>query len=263
MGLTAEGSQRSEETPPSTDFRRFAWKSPPLDRKQTSFRIAGEFLPALDERGMQRAAPKQRMCRIRTKFLIKLLHLRENLAHLDNGIHAKVRARAMSRFADRFHLEPDKAPVGKDELKFRELGNDRAVRVEALCKIHRADTGILLVDHAREDHIAAQILFLRFRNGKHTGRETAFHIIGAASIQTTAVDARLMPIGHACHTDRIHVTVEQQGFPAARATRNPHHIRSPRNGFYEVLLPGPQASANPQYSGRSPLLPASQAQGPG
>jgi hypothetical protein len=45
-----------------------------------------------------------------------------------------------------------------------------------------------------------------------------------------------MSIWHACHTDRIHVAVEQQGFPTTRATGNSHDVRSAHHGFHKFYF---------------------------
>src|SRR6476661_11063111 len=115
------------------------------------------------------------------KSLIELLHFGQNFSHLHNSIHTEVRARAMRRFANGFHLKPDKAPMGEDQLKLRELSNDGGIRMETLREVYCADAGIFLIDHAAEDHIAAQVLFFCSCNCQHTGRQATFHIVRTAS----------------------------------------------------------------------------------
>ena len=103
--------------------------------------------------------------------MIEPLDLHQDFSHLGDDIHAKVWARPVSRLPDRFYFEPDKASMCKDQLKFRELGNDRAVRVVALGKIESPYTRVFLVDHLQSN------LTERHRSGR--GGES-----GAAQRQT-------------------------------------------------------------------------------
>src|ERR1043165_4093336 len=133
----------------------------------------------------------------------------------------------MSCFANRFHLEPDKTAMSKNQLELSELSNDGGIGMEALCQSQSARAGILLIHHAHENDIAMQTVLLRFCDGKHARRDTTFHIVGTASIEAPIFDTRLMSVSHTRYTDRVHMPIEQQGFPAARATRNPDHVRAP------------------------------------
>src|ERR1700752_4337720 len=139
----------------------------------------------------------------------------------------------MRGFANCLDLQPDEASMCEDQLKLGKLGDDRAMRMEALRQIHRTHACILLINHCSENDIATKTLLLRFSDCDHTRGQTTLHIIGTASIHATIFDRGLMRISHACYSNCIHVAIENQGFSATSAARDPNDIRSSCNRLDE------------------------------
>src|ERR1051325_8441475 len=106
-----------------------------------------------------------------TKYLVQFFDFIQNLSHFHNRVYAEIGARAVRGFANGLNLKPDKASMGADQLKLRELGYDRAIRLEAFCKIHCAKAGIFLVDDPSKNNVASQALFPRLSDCQHTGRD--------------------------------------------------------------------------------------------
>ena len=101
----------------------------------------------------------------------------------------------------------------------------------ALCQFLRTQAGIFLVNDRSKNHIPAQVLFPRLCHCDHAGSQAAFHIISSPSIQAAFLDHRFVRMRHSACSDRVHVTVEQQRFPAAGSSCNPNHIGPAWDGF--------------------------------
>ena len=74
------------------ELGRLAGDGPPLPLEETPLRLARELLPALDERGMERAAREQRMGGRRAKRPVALLEPDEEAAHLRDCVDSEVGA---------------------------------------------------------------------------------------------------------------------------------------------------------------------------
>ena len=104
------------------------------------------------------------------------------------------------------------------------LGDDGGVGRDRLR--HRLGTGRreLLVADRGHHHVTGQPALGRGRRGHHDRGQAGLHVVGAAPVETVALDAGPERVAHAVNPDHVHVRVQEQRAAAAATTGPPHGI---------------------------------------
>lgn len=128
-------------------------------------------------------------------------------------------------------LQPDEPLVRERKAKLGRLGDDRRVGDHGASNRFRADAAGFLVGDGGDDHVAGESLLGGIGSDEHDRRQTALHVICAASVEAIAFEAWLEAVDGAGDGDRVHVCVEDQRAPATRATGTTDHVGPARPEF--------------------------------
>ncbi|MFZ0977013.1 MAG: hypothetical protein WAN22_32650 [Solirubrobacteraceae bacterium] len=93
---------------------------------------------------------------------------------------------------------------------------------------------VLLVGDGGHDDVAGEPALRELTAGDERGGESCLHVVGAATVESIAVQTRRVGIGHPLDGHRVVVTAQQQRPPAAAAPPPDDHAR-PARGLFEHL----------------------------
>ena len=194
-----------------------------LDAERAERGVDGKLVAARDHRGVDAAAAVRAGRRLR-EHPVEHRDLREDRAERRDRVPADRGIGARRLDAVAVDLEPGEAPVLEHEIEPRLLGEDRGVGAIALGKRLGAHAQPLLVDHERDDQIAAQPLASRDELGSEDGGgDPAFHVDRAAPVEPAVAHLRPEQLGWS--RNDVEVSAEHQRAAAARAPDRRDDVR--------------------------------------
>ena len=181
---------------------------------------------------MERGRAKEGMGRAGPEVLSKLGEVLQVREDGEVGVDAKVEAGAVRGAPGDGDFEPGEAFVGQAEVEAGGLGDDGGVGAEVAEDLFGAEAGELFVGHGGEIDIAGE-----GRQGLESedGRgERAFHVIGASAVEAIAFNVTGERRRHFVDTDGVHMGVEHEAAPTARAGQSDDDARAAGGGFEAV-----------------------------
>ena len=168
--------------------------------------------------------------------LVELSQPGQNRPHLDDRVLAQLGSRAVGGAAVGLDLSPGEASVGDADVELRGFRHDGRVRPPAAQHRLGAQAGHLLVGHAGHDHVAGQPGLRRAGAGQQDRRQPALHVVSAAPVEASALDARLVRPVHALDAHGVQVRVQHQRAAAAASAGHTHHAGPAGLGLHRVNL---------------------------
>ena len=219
------------------ELRALARHGAALELHEAALGVARQLLPALDQRGVQRAGAEQRVAGAGGELPAEILDAGQHAAALGDRIDAELRLRAVRGMARDLDLEPGEALVRDAHLERRRLGHDRGVGAHS-CS---ATAWVPMLANsssqtADDGHVARQLEPGGLGAGPQRRGGAALHVEAAAAVEAVALDARLERALVAVVADRVGVPVEQQRAPAAAAARDADHVRAPGRDLLDAHL---------------------------
>ena len=208
----------------------------PLALEKAALGIARVLLAPRDQRGVDGAAPEQRVPGARAQRLVDRVDPDEDAAHLRNRVHAEIGARSVGGPPSRLELEGDEALVRDRDVHGGRLGHDRGVGAPFPHDRLGADAADLLVDDRGHDHVAAQPAARCLAPGKHDRGEAALHVERPAPVEAPVLDPRREPVLHRGNADRVGVCVQHQRPAAAAPPRDCDDVRPSGSGLLDLDL---------------------------
>ena len=181
---------------------------------------------------MERGRAEQRMGRAGAEILIELGEVLQVGKGGEVGVDTKVETGAVGGAAGDGDFEPGEAFVGQAEVEAGGFGDDGGVGAKVAEDLFGAEAGELFVGHGGEIDIAGE-----GRQGleREDGRgERPFHVIGTSAVEAVAFDVTGERSRHLVDADGVHMGVEHEAAPTARAGQFDDDARAAGGGFEAV-----------------------------
>lgn len=141
----------------------------------------------------------------------------QEMAHLHIRVDSDFELAAVRGAARDLHFDPEITFVSEADFERGRLGHNGGIDLHVLEQFARAEAAILLVGDGGHEHVAAKPrtgISQRFR-GCHAGSETAFHIVGTASVDLAIANRAGKWLSHSFDADRVAMGVQHEAAAAA------------------------------------------------
>ncbi len=165
------------------------------------------------------------MRRARLQLTVERLEACEHAAHSQDRVPPFRRPAAVRRLPFHDDVDPGESLVGHCHGHVGRLGHDRRVGAPALDERFRAQAGVLLVGHRRDNQSpGGQSTSGQNPGGADHRRDSALHVLSTAAVQPALAFDRIERRRHAGHADRVQVTAEHQRPPGRPSVEHAHDI---------------------------------------